>query len=394
MYKIKDIFVDIACSQECHFGEVICGDTFLSQITKSGDESIAVLADGLGHGVKANVLSTLTASMAINNEYGFSDIKSLAYNIVNTLPVCSKRKVSYSTFSIVKINHKTKKALIIEYDNPRALIYREDKIIEVSSYLCEVERENYRPQKIYKSEFDIQTGDRIVLMSDGVTHSGINVEKYKFGWGRDNVSNFVSDKILKDKNISSKSLSNAILIQAVNNEKSVTFDDISCAVITIRKPKKAIIVSSLPQNNDKNSFLSNRITSFEGKKMIWGYHTASIISNVSGNSIKKDFLSDDIDIPPMWHIKGIDVVSECMKTINKVYNVLNHSDSFYKQKGGAFNIVKTLLESDSIHFVIGKNNKEQNDSQVQDFILEKNMMKNIYNLLENQYQKAVTIEYV
>ncbi|MBM3403719.1 MAG: hypothetical protein FJY10_02375 [Bacteroidetes bacterium] len=53
-------FIEVNCQQVSHFDARICGDTFLSKRIKEEGRIIAVLSDGMGHGVKANMLSTLS----------------------------------------------------------------------------------------------------------------------------------------------------------------------------------------------------------------------------------------------------------------------------------------------------------------------------------------------
>lgn len=116
-------YIEVHCQQRNCNGERICGDVFLSKRIPEENRVIAVLSDGLGHGVKANVLATLTSTMAMRFTIEHEDPNTIAEIIMNTLPVCSDRNLSYSTFTIVNIEYDGM-VQIIEYGNPECLIFR------------------------------------------------------------------------------------------------------------------------------------------------------------------------------------------------------------------------------------------------------------------------------
>ena len=127
----RDFYIEVNSQQRNHDGERICGDVFLYRYIKEEDRVIAVLSDGMGHGVKANILATLTATMALNFTREHKEVDRIAEIIMNTLPVCSERKISYSTFTIVDIE-SSGRANILEYDNPSTIILRGTEIFDPS----------------------------------------------------------------------------------------------------------------------------------------------------------------------------------------------------------------------------------------------------------------------
>ena len=390
-----NLFTDIACKQETYKKERICGDTFLFRRMEGGAHSIAVLSDGMGHGVKANVLSSLTASMIINFDYRQDDIRETAEMILKSLPICSIRKISYSTFSIVDINHNTGKATIIEYDNPQSLIYRNGGLFEPAGDKIILKRaETNRDLIIRTTTFDIQENDRIVIMSDGITQSGLGSDLYPFGWGRKNVNQFILQTLSGDKQINSSDLAAKIMGRAINNEPELTHDDITCAVISIRKPKSVLMCSCPPSSESEYPKIVETIDNFQGEKIICGYHLALLISKLKGVEILKDEFSSDPDVQPAWHMQGVNIITESLVTMSKVYDILQKHDYFSGEIGPAATVCKMLLESDEINMLIGTSRENGGFYMVDEFELRRKVMKYIARILEQKYMKEVNILYV
>ena len=120
---VEKFFIEVDCQQKSFEGERICGDVFLSGKVKEENRIVAVLSDGMGHGVKASVLGTMTATMALNFTKEHKEPQKTAEIIMKTLPVCSVRKMSYSTFTIIDVEYNGD-TTILEYDNPRCLLIR------------------------------------------------------------------------------------------------------------------------------------------------------------------------------------------------------------------------------------------------------------------------------
>lgn len=393
--NFNDLFCDISYSQQNCKDEKICGDTFLWRHTPSKGRTLAVLSDGMGHGVKANILSSLTASMIINFDFINQDITEIAHMVINALPICSVRKLSYSTFSIVDINHITGVATIIEYDNPQALVYRGGEPLKCNWKHIVIDGDSERMgQIILSTSFQYQSSDRIVIMSDGVTQSGLGKDQYPFGWRRKNVDNFIRNILELEPTINSLNLSRKVLSESIQLDNGYTNDDISCAVITVRETKQMLLLSCPPSSDKENEKLIDKIDSYQGEKIICGYHLAKLISELKGVEISKDKISLDPDLQPVWHMEGIDLISESLATLNKVFDMLQETSLNTETEGAASDICKLLLLHDKIDILIGMRRGNGGIYMIDGYELRRKVLKHIARLLKERYSKDVIIEYI
>ena len=109
-------------------GEELCGDKV--EVARLGESIIVVLSDGLGSGVKANILASLTSKIIISMLREGAEIDEVVETIASTLPVCKERNVAYSTFTILQINGDGD-AYVVEFDNPGIVILRKGQTVEL-----------------------------------------------------------------------------------------------------------------------------------------------------------------------------------------------------------------------------------------------------------------------
>ncbi|MFA7082886.1 MAG: SpoIIE family protein phosphatase, partial [Bacteroidales bacterium] len=214
----KKYYVEVASSQRNHVGEYICGDMFLSKRLKGEGRLISVLADGMGHGVKANVLATLTATMSLSFAQEHKDPQTIGDIIIKTLPICSERKMSYATFTIVDVDNG--EVVILEYDNPPCLVFRGANILELDWQQLRLENADSlgRSQEINVCKFIPEKEDRIVFISDGVTQSGMGTPNFMLGWGHERYAEFVRETIIHERDISAFKLAQRVVNKAFAND--------------------------------------------------------------------------------------------------------------------------------------------------------------------------------
>lgn len=389
-------YIEVNCSQKNCGEERICGDVFISRKINEEGRTIIVLSDGMGHGVKANVLATLTATMALNFTQEHKEPEKIAEIIMNTLPVCSERQMSYSTFTILDIQEQGS-INILEYDNPQTFVFRGNKIFNPLWNCILLKTEKNYGKEIRTCSFYPRLEDRIFICSDGVTQSGMGSAEYPFGWGTDKVQEYVEKLILNNPGISARRISSKIVNMANKNDGFSSKDDTSCATIYFRKPRKLLICTGPPFDEEKDIELANAVMEFKGKKIISGATTADIIGRELKIPIQDSMTFDDPDLPPISYMQGIDLVTEGILTLTKATRILkDFSNSYPLGKGPADKIVNLLRESDEIYFIIGTriNIAHQDPSLPVELEIRRTVVKRMANILEEKFLKKVSIRYI
>ncbi len=392
----SDFHIEVDLQQKSHEGERICGDVFLSEKYKEENRLIIVLSDGLGHGVKANVLATLTATMAKNFTKEHKDVHTIAEIIMNTLPVDKQRKISYATFTILDISYNGE-ATILEFDNPRALILRGDKIYEPEWESIVLESEENKGKELKSCRFQFQKEDRIVVCSDGVVQSGLGTEQYPFGWGQENFQDFTKRLVHNTPAISANKLAQKVVNMAYRNDQYFAKDDTSCAAVYFREPRRLLITTGPPYDQDNDAELARKVKEFDGKKIISGATTGDIIARELDREIEDSFEFEDPDLPPVSYMEGIDLVTEGILTLSKVADILHKFDKNYLlKKGPADQIIRLLKDSDEIHFLIGTriNEAHQDPNLPVELEIRRTVVKRIAKTLEEKFLKEVTLQYI
>jgi len=392
----QNFYIEVNSQQKNHYGERICGDVFLYKYVKEEERVIAVLSDGMGHGVKANILATLTATMALNFTQEHKEVDRIADIIMNTLPVCSDRKISYSTFTIIDIENSGL-VTILEYDNPLTVILRGKRIFDPSWKMVVLKKGKHSGKVLKTCTFIPEKEDRIIFCSDGVSQSGMGSEQLPFGWERDNIASYAASLVSSEASISAVMLAGKIVTMAHKNDSYKARDDISCATIYFREPRKLLICTGPPYEKEKDNVLSSKIEKYKGKVILCGGTTADIVARELNRTIIDELIFEDPELPPESFLEGIDLVTEGILTLQKVNEILKkYNNSVRLGKGPADKIVRLIMESDEIHFIIGTriNIAHQDPNLPVELEIRRTVVKRIARLLEEKWLKKVNFEYI
>lgn len=392
--QARRYFVDVDSWQIAKHGQFAAGDVFLCQKIKEEDRTLAVLSDGLGSGIKASVLATLTATMALKYTAGFMDIKKSAETIMDTLPICSVRKISYSTFTIVDMEGSGH-ARIIEYDNPPCVLIRHGAVAALNR--TPIALPKWHDRTLNYSEFQACPGDRIVFFSDGVSQAGMGEYRTPIGWGIANVGAYVTQTIEVDPEISARSLAKELATRALALDGGEAKDDITCGVVHFREPRRMLMVTGPPFFQSRDHDLARLVETFRGTIAICGGTTANIISRLLERPVRMRLDDLDPEIPPPAHMDGVNIVTEGTLTLGRVASLLEAgTEPEHLRPNAATELVTYLLESDLIQIVVGTriNQAHQDPNVPIELDIRRNIVKKIAGLLESKYMKEVHVQYM
>ena len=370
-------------------GEELCGDNV--QIYSDGENTTVVLADGMGSGVKANILSMLTSKILCTMVANEISIEDCVETILETLPVCKVRGVAYATFTVVHID-KTGRGVMFEFDNPPAIYYHEGKSADFERTELTV-----LGKKVYKSDLALQEGDVIVFMSDGVIHAGIGM-LLNFGWQRPEVKEFLERTVTP--RMTAKAV--ACLLAGACNDLYMDKpgDDTTVAAIKLRKSLQVSIMVGAPVNKDMDDYCVEKLMSYEGKKAVCGGTTAQIVARHLGTEAGNGLDLSDQENPPIGHLNGIRLTHRVRMTPRRLlelaekYNSTSDlSPKYYDKKDGASLLANLLFEqATKVNFLVGQSANIAHKGLPIDITMK---LKLVEKLAENlrKMGKQVEIEY-
>ncbi|MFI3206177.1 MAG: SpoIIE family protein phosphatase [Clostridia bacterium] len=389
---MNDLWIDIHSQSLNKYTEELCGD-HVELVKKDDNSQILVLADGMGSGVKANILSTLTSKIISTMMAQDMEIEECVATIASTLPVCAVRQVAYSTFTIIKITDN-KTVEIFQYDNPHVIMLRNGEFLEFEKEALEMDGKT-----IYKSKLEIQENDVFIATSDGAIHAGVG-QSLNFGWDRPQIIDFMT--AIYDETFTAKMLAELLLGECNRLYGFRPGDDTTvCAVKVIKRNRVNLLIGPPVSPADVERMLTE-FFSKEGKYIVCGGTTSTLV----GEFLKKPVLANldylDPDIPPTADIEGVDICTEGVITMSRVMEYCKdyigenekYSDWIYK-KDGASLIAKMLLEeATDIHFFVGMaiNPAHQNPSLPINFNIKMNLIKEVSETL-SAMGKTVTRSY-
>ncbi len=389
---MNDLFADIGYKSINHEGEQLCGDHV--EIVEQGENStVIVLADGLGSGVKASILSTLTSKIISTMLAEGLTLEDCVETIAATLPICSVRGVAYSTFTIIHLIDNCE-AELIQFDNPLTILIRDG--INQEYPMREM---NIGGKRIFKSVIKLREGDVFVAMSDGCPHAGLG-RIYNFGWKREQIAEFM--ETVAAGGYTAKTMSTILVDKCYELYGGKPGDDATACVIKIRNREPMNLLFGPPSNRNDGDNMMSLFFSKAGKHIVCGGTTASIASRYLGKPLKASLNFEQSDVPPIATIEGVDLVTEGVITINKVltyakdYLADNKSYEQWSFKhDGASQICRLLFEeATDINFYVGRavNPAHQNPDLPINFNIKMNLVQELSECLKKM-GKRIKVSY-
>ena len=388
---MNDLYIDWGHISLIKAGEQLCGDC--AEFASTDDTAICVLADGLGSGVKANILATLTSKILATMSAGGMSVEECVNTIVRTLPECNVRKIAYSTFTIIKILAQEHVELT-RFDNPHTIVLHQGK-----NYDFEYHTRMIEGKKIYESRFEANENDVFVVMSDGAIYAGVGGE-YAFGWGRENIIRYLEEHYSRE--MTAKQIARMLAAECYRLYQGRPGDDTTIAVLRLCKRKAANVMIGPPSSKALDRVIVRDFFSQEGIKIVCGGTTNRIAADYLGTEVETSLDYGDSDLPPICRVEGVDLSTEAVVTISRV---LDYSEeylagdrleaSWENRSDGASRIAQVLFDgATDIHFFVGcaMNPAHQNPKLAQAFGAKFQLIDRLSKNLEKM-GKHVTVRY-
>ncbi|WP_312432495.1 SpoIIE family protein phosphatase [Lacrimispora sp.] len=390
------ITVDVAYTSLNKFKEVLCGDKV--ELLQTEDSNIMILADGMGSGVKANILATMTSKILGTMFLNGATLEECVETIVETLPVCQVRQVAYSTFSILQVFHDGE-AYLVEFDNPGCIFIRDGNLVSIPQNTRII-----RDKKINEYRFKVRKGDALILMSDGTIHAGVG-KLLNFGWLWEDVASYAVKQYRLT--ISAARLATALTTACDELYQYRPGDDTTVAVMRIIDRKPVHLMTGPPRKTEDDSVMVNDFLSGDdsAKKVVCGGTSANIVSRITERELSVSLDYDDPDIPPIAYIDGIELVTEGVLTLNKVLKLLRRyvmnesvTEDFFLEldkPNGASMVAKMIIEDcTELKLYVGMaiNSAYQNPGLPFDLGIRQNLVEQLKHVVE-EMGKMVTVTY-
>jgi len=383
---MSELFVEFAYAQLPKWGEELCGDSV--SYSRTRDFTIFSWSDGLGSGVKANILATLTSRIIVSMLQKNSPLEEVIETLVETLPVCKVRKIAYSTFSVVQVASNGE-AYVDEFDNPPIFWVRNNRVMHLERHKHEVGK-----QVVLDFNVRLQKNDWIIGVTDGVVHAGIG-GLWNLGWRWEKIASFLESTV--NEHMDAQSLANKIIDTTRKLYQDHIGDDATCVVAKIRLPRRLILWAGPPEDPAQDEKLVERVVHFPGKKVVSGGTTGNILSRVLKKEIRVDLSSLAHDVPPVGMLEGVDLLTEGILTLSTVLRRLRKPETAggtIHGQDGASRLLRLLLEADEILIIGGRaiNPAHQNPKLSGELSLKARVLEEISEELRKR-GKMVTLEY-
>jgi hypothetical protein len=340
------VFYEFGLRQINKIGEELCGDSV--EFSLRPDSATLVVSDGLGSGVKASILSTLTTRIARGMLDGGLPLGEVVSTISQTLPICRVRKIAYSTFSIAQLMTEGYGKLVL-FDSPQPFVIRRSRLQRVPCTEHEV-----GGKRISDYAWPLRAGDWLVLVSDGVLNAGIG-GAYPLGWGWDEVGKYLETHV--HEALSADELAGKLAVVVEQLCGGPPGDDVSIAVVKVRRKRIVSILTGPPVEAKDDQRAVNALMASSGKRVVCGGTTSNIVARHLGRGIEVDLETGTESVPAMGRIEGLDLVTEGTLTLTKALEIIRAEPptrDLRLKVDGASRLAMLLTEADEVRILVGR----------------------------------------
>lgn len=382
-------YVDIYSESLTKHGEELCGDTVRTYRTPHS--SMLVLSDGLGSGVKANILATITSEILVTMLKQDVALADVIETMVDTLPICKERNAAYATFTVVRFNHDTGAFKVYNFENPPVMLFHGGRLAKLDR-----RAERVSGRTIMTTEGTLNVGDFLAVLSDGVLHAGPGIEM-NMAWGWEQFARHLEDCFLRGPANARFVVHNGLARTRELYAENVR-DDATFVGAYVRKVNPLMVLTGPPRDRSADATCIRRLLEFQGRRIVCGGTTSEMVANWIGEVIETDATTMRDDVPPVGYMHGIDLVTEGILTLARTLDLLTphvqEGSEIPNDRNGAVLLARELLEADSVHFVVGDtvNPYYQNPQLPRNVSIRRAIVEQIAALLRGK-DKHVTVEY-
>ncbi|MGQ9517769.1 MAG: SpoIIE family protein phosphatase [Anaerolineae bacterium] len=367
------------------------------KVTATPEAFLVVLSDGLGSGVKANILSTLTAQIVATMVEQGASMDEVMETLAATLPECQVRKLAYATFAALRVE-RGRYAYLVEYDCPPLILIRDGQVVELPA-----EEREIHGRRIREVRFQLNEGDYMVLVSDGYIHAGVG-GLYRLGWGWKNLATAV--KRWAQTGGDAYSLIDALTRTCLKLYEGKPGDDATAVAMRVRPAIFVTVLTGPPRERADDRRAVEMLMQGRGYKIICGGTTAQLAARELGQELEIEWVPPskrDKSVPqrkgspPTARLKGVDLVTEGIITLSQTVVLLENAQSVHDlpaESDAATRLTRMLLSADFIHLIVGT---AINPNQIADLLRGEPMrmvyVKELVRLLE-QRGKRVVVHYL
>ena len=377
--------IDVTTRQFSKKGEDICGDAY--KVVHTPDSTIIVMSDGLGSGVKANVLATLTVELAGGLFQGDLSLRDIVQTLIDTLPVCKWRNIAYSTFSITRI-YDTGHITVAECDTPSMIHLRSGR----RPYAVVGNEQEILDKTIRESHFRMTPGDILLLFSDGIVYAGVGAG-LPMGWQEEGILDFVT-KVAPSVSGDCQKLTDMVIDQAMEYWAGKPGDDGTVLCAKYRRARMATVLTGPPAEPGIVPRMLKDFISREGIKVVSGGTTSHLVADHLRQTLELEESLLDSNLPPAARLKGIDLVTEGILTLSRASEYLRNGMPAGVDDA-ATRLIKLLMEADGITFMVGtaRNPAHQNTGLPESMILRRRIVEDLASLFRSLGKEVESVYY-
>lgn len=384
------LFLDIDSRQRSKYGELACGDRIVSRRSPDGLIATAALSDGLGSGIKANILATLTAAMAVRFAEGGLGFPKAADTMMRVLPTCSVREIGYATFSIA-LWRACGALTVVEMGNPPFIYLRRGKECEMPVKIYS--SREWKDRHVRVVEIQPEAGDRVVLISDGISQSGMGSAAHPLGLRRSGCVELCEELLAAQPEISARQMSFALVERALAAEPNhQPADDMSCLTLHFRPPKRLEVIAGPPFHAENDQKWAEKADAFAGTKVCCGGTTAKVLARELGRNLRIQAAPDWSKYPPAAEMDGFALITEGIVTLTRAAQILEGREAAVPDDP-ASRLAALLRDHDAITFLAGTrvNEAYQDPAMPLGIELRRTVVTRLAAILRETYLKETNI---